>query len=225
MAAFVEWAQSSVWSEDIHRSQPFTTRMDRIKASCSQANDLQLNLLKALIYWALNSSEAISTMIKDSYKNRKPNDDSAVPIAVQCWGRDGDKRQYWLIEGQNDTNFRIYRESNPTSKPRNIWRTVAGNIDEVKILAEKLEQEDSQLSRRLGTRIKSSIPRFEAGEEVTSHPDPNLHNWYLWANDVIETTPPRVSPAAQGTIHETGVWILTLRRSHSWQEDEVHFLR
>ncbi|KAI9714882.1 MAG: hypothetical protein M1820_000171 [Bogoriella megaspora] len=124
----------------------------------------RLEMLKTLIIWSLNTSEAVSTLIKDSYKHRKGNDDSAVPLTVQPWGKDGDKRQYWLIEGERDTSFRVYRESNPALK-HNTWWSVAGDIDELRSLTEKFEANDSQSARRLGTRFKSSIARFEAGEE------------------------------------------------------------
>ncbi|KAL9093361.1 MAG: hypothetical protein Q9165_004102 [Trypethelium subeluteriae] len=126
--------------------------------------DIPLNLLKTLILWSLNSSEAVSALLKESYKYRKNNDDSAVPLNIPRWGRDGEKRQYWLIEGQQDTSFRVYRESNPYSK-KNTWWSVAGDLDELRGLANKLENDDSQYARQLGVRFKSSIPRFEAGEE------------------------------------------------------------
>ena len=84
---------------------------------------------------------------------------------MQPWGRDGDKRQYWLIEGQDDTHFRLYRESNPVLK-HNTWQSVAGSIEEVKQVAEKLNKEETQAGRRLSERILSAVPRFEAGEEV-----------------------------------------------------------
>ena len=85
---------------------------------------------------------------------------------MQAWGRDGDKRRFWLIEGQDDTHFRLYRESNPALK--NItWRSVAGTIDEVKEVAQRLDEENTQASRRLRDRINAAIPRFEASEEVS----------------------------------------------------------
>ena len=123
-------------------------------------------MLKTLILWSLNSSEVVSAHIKESYKHRRNNDDSAVPLNIPKWGRDGEKRQYWLIEGQQDTSFRVYRESNPATK-KNTWWSVAGDLDELRSLAAKLESDDSQYARQLGARFKSSIPRFEAGEEVT----------------------------------------------------------
>ena len=84
---------------------------------------------------------------------------------MQAWGKDGDKRRYWLIEGQDDTHFRLYRESNPALK-HNTWRSVAGNIDELKTIADRLGEEGTQASRRLKERILAGVPRFEASEEV-----------------------------------------------------------
>jgi hypothetical protein len=84
---------------------------------------------------------------------------------VQPWGRDELKRRYWLIEGQDDTHFRLYRESNPALKT-NTWWSVAGSIPELKVVADNLERERSQHSKRLSEKIKNAIPRFEGSEEV-----------------------------------------------------------
>ena len=121
--------------------------------------------MKALILWSLSSSEAIQTIIKESYKQQRHDDDLNQPLSVQPWGRDGDKRRYWLIEGQDDTHFRLYRESNPALK-HNTWRSVAGSIEELKDVAVRLADEGTQASRRLHDRIMQGVPRFEASEEV-----------------------------------------------------------
>lgn len=90
------------------------------------------------------------------------------PLSVQSWGKDGDKRTYWLVEGQDDTSFRVYRESERYKKTNYHWRSVAGTIDEVKALATKLETDDTtQNARRLAQRITNAVPRFEATEEVS----------------------------------------------------------
>lgn len=86
-------------------------------------------------------------------------------MSVQPWGRDGDKRRYWLVEGQDDTHFRLYRESNPALK-NNAWRSVAGSIDDLKNVAARLDEDGSQAARRLRDRILQGVPRFEASEEV-----------------------------------------------------------
>lgn len=121
--------------------------------------------MKTLIIWALSSSEAIQAILKESYKQVRHDDDLNQPLSVQPWGRDGDKRRYWLIEGQDDTHFRLYRESNPTLK-NNTWWSVAGTIDELKSVAERLQEDGTQAARRLSERISLSIPRFEATQEV-----------------------------------------------------------
>lgn len=127
----------------------------------------QLTLLKTLILWSLNSSEAVMSIIKQSYKQSRHDDDLNQPLSVQPWGRDGDKRRYWLIEGRDDTAFRLYRESNPALKT-NVWISVGGSIEELKAQAQKLGAESTQASRRLGERIIAAIPRFESTEEVLS---------------------------------------------------------
>ena len=104
--------------------------------------------------------------MKESYKQQRHDDDLNQPLSVQPWGRDGDKRRYWLIEGQDDTHFRLYRESNPALK-HTTWRSIAGTIDEVKEVAHNLGEENSLLSRRLKDRILAAIPRFEASEDVS----------------------------------------------------------
>ena len=99
------------------------------------------------------------------YKSRQ-EEDLNISISVQPWGSDGDKRRYYLIEGNDDTSFRVYRESNPAGVNRTWWN-VAGTIDELKTLAEKLERTDGgPKARALAKRIINSIPRFEATEEV-----------------------------------------------------------
>ncbi|KAI9700353.1 MAG: hypothetical protein M1836_002368 [Candelina mexicana] len=124
----------------------------------------RLTLMKTLVIWTLSSSEAIQAILKESYKQARHDDDLNQPLSVQPWGRDGDKRRYWLIEGQDDTYFRLYRESNPTLK-HNTWWSVAGTIDELKVVAERLQEDGTQAARRLSERISLSIPRFEATEE------------------------------------------------------------
>ncbi|KGO66033.1 hypothetical protein PITC_052330 [Penicillium italicum] len=124
----------------------------------------RLRLLKALILWSLSSSEAVQAKIKESYKQARHDDDLNQPLSVQPWGRDSLKRRYWLIEGHDDTNFRLYRESNPALK-HNTWWSIAGSIPELEAVVEKLDGEKSINSKKLSERIRASIPRFEASEE------------------------------------------------------------
>lgn len=89
------------------------------------------------------------------------------PLSVQHWGYDGDRRKYYLIEGQEDTSFRVYREANRLSQQAQWW-SVAETIDEVNALAEKLETKDTtQAARRLADKMKAAVPRFEASEEAS----------------------------------------------------------
>lgn len=118
----------------------------------------------------------MKAQISASYKQTRREDDVNQPLSVQPWGSDSDKRRYFLIEGQDDTNFRIYRESNYTGLKRTWW-SVAGSIDELKALGEKLQTEDGgQKARALGAKMIAAIPRFEATEEVsrTRSSDANL---------------------------------------------------
>lgn len=167
MAAKLEWHKpSGRWSYLQHHDTPRTRKFSiLLVVSTSLLTSLsQLNLLRALILWALNTSEAITAIIKESYKQSRHDDDLNQPLSVHPWGKDGNKRRYWLIEGRDDTSFRLYRESNPALKTH-TWRSMAGTIDELRAVAEKLKEEGSQAARRLGDRIIAAIPRFEATEE------------------------------------------------------------
>ncbi|KAL8764182.1 MAG: hypothetical protein Q9184_000151 [Pyrenodesmia sp. 2 TL-2023] len=124
----------------------------------------RLTLMSTLVIWSLGSSEAIQDILRTMYKQQRQNDDRNQPLSVQPWGNDGDKRRYWLIEGRDDTPFRLYRESNPALK-HVTWRSVAGSIEDLQLVAIKLDEDGSQASRRLRDSIQAAIPRFEAGED------------------------------------------------------------
>ena len=126
----------------------------------------RITLLHTLCLWSLNQNEIVKTMITSGYKSRTTKDrlDTNIPLSVQPWGRDGEKRKYWLIEGQNDTHFRVYRETNPGTK--NVaWWSVAGSIDELRALAKVLDEEDgAKEAKSLSERMINACPRFEASE-------------------------------------------------------------
>lgn len=139
-----------------------------------RADIFQIYLLRTFIMWSMNSSDVISTMIKDSYKQSRHMDDENQPLSVQPWGKDGDRRRYFLIEGQDDTTFRIYREGHRYNKQPHWW-SMAGEIDEIRRLADSLEKEDgSQAARTLSQRMLNAIPRFEATEEVCPKTNPTV---------------------------------------------------
>jgi hypothetical protein len=139
----------------------------------------QITLLHSLCLWSLNQNEQVKAMINTAYKSRTTKDkqDTNIPLSVQAWGRDGDKRRYYLVEGQNDTHFRIYRESDP--KLKNVqWISVAGSIDELRALATKLEEVDGHKeAKALGERMLNAVPRFEASENVC--PVQSIHSLML----------------------------------------------
>lgn len=126
---------------------------------------MQITLLKTLILWALSSSDTVQSKLKESYKQSRREDDSNQPLAVHPWGYDSFKHRYWIIQGHDDTPFRLYRESNFSSRNRTWW-SVAGTIPELKAVANSLSEEKSQSSRRLSQKINESIPHFEFSEEV-----------------------------------------------------------
>ncbi|OAA72276.1 hypothetical protein ISF_01349 [Cordyceps fumosorosea ARSEF 2679] len=125
----------------------------------------RLTLLRTLILWTMSSSESVKAIINQAYKQNRHEDDLNQPRAVQPWGSDGDKRRYFLVEGQDDTAFRVYRESNPAGTNRTWW-SVAGSIEELRALAEKLNTKDGgPKAKKLSNKMIQAIPRFEAGEE------------------------------------------------------------
>ncbi|KAI2466995.1 hypothetical protein F4781DRAFT_331453 [Annulohypoxylon bovei var. microspora] len=125
----------------------------------------RLKLLRTLVVWCLSSSDVIKGIINKSYKGGRHEDDLNQPLSVQPWGSDSDKRRYYLIEGLDDTHFRVYRESNPQGFNRTWW-SVAGSIDELKVLAERLQKSDGgPKAKKLAHKMLAAVPRFEATEE------------------------------------------------------------
>jgi hypothetical protein len=61
----------------------------------------------------------------------------------------------------------VYRENNGATAKTNTWFSVAGTIDEITRLADKLDEENTPHARTLRDRIRAATPRFEAGEEVS----------------------------------------------------------
>lgn len=142
--------------------------------------------------WSLSSSEAVQGMLKEKYKQQRHNDDENQPLSVQPWGFDGDKRRYFLIQGQDDTGFRVYREGSRHTKNA-TWYNQAGDIDEVKQLAEKLEKVDgTQAARRLANRITNAVPMFEATEEVSRAVHPHCTRNTHSADTIAEAPSPRI---------------------------------
>lgn len=125
----------------------------------------RLLLLKTLTLWALGYSDAVKALINSSYNQKRTADDLNQPLSVQPWGHDSEKRRYYLVEGDDNTSFRIYREGNPAALYNRQWISVAGSIDEAKALAEKLGKDNGQNARKLSRSILNNIANFEEKEE------------------------------------------------------------
>ncbi|KEF61437.1 uncharacterized protein A1O9_03003 [Exophiala aquamarina CBS 119918] len=134
----------------------------------------RLNLLKALALWSLNQSEAVQAILKDSYKQTRRDDDRNQPRSVQPWFSDQYRRKYWLVEGLEDSHFRIYRENDGKTAKTNTWFSIAGSIPEVAALADKFGDEHTQNSKVISDKLRSAIPRFEAGDEKRKRRDYRL---------------------------------------------------
>lgn len=140
-------------------------------------------------------------MVANGYKSRTTKDrlDTNIPLSVQPWGLDGDKRRYWLIEGQNDTHFRIYRETDPHKTKKVKWFSVAGDIEELRSVASKLETDDGRKdAKALGERMINAIPRFEASEIVS-----NLGICCRPRLTFVETQTSRISRQPQCCLHSS----------------------
>ncbi|ESZ95005.1 hypothetical protein SBOR_4625 [Sclerotinia borealis F-4128] len=149
------------WAKDWESKNPLSGGATFTSMSPTE----RLTLLRTLIIWSLASSDVVKGIITVSYKQIRHEDDLNQPLSVQPWGSDADRRRYYLIEGLDDTHFRVYRESNHTGVKRTWW-SVASDIDELKSLAEKLVKDDGgQKARTLSGKMLAAIPRFEATEE------------------------------------------------------------
>ncbi|KAJ1337727.1 WHIM1 motif-containing protein [Microdochium nivale] len=151
----------SQWARDWEEKNPLSGGQSFTSMNPTE----RLTLLRTLVIWALASSDIVKGIINQSYKQNRHEDDLNQPLSVQPWGSDSDRRRYFLIEGLDDTAFRVYRESNPAGLNRTWW-SVAGNIDELNTLVDKLQTEDGgPRAKKLAQRMLSAIPRFEATEE------------------------------------------------------------
>ncbi|KIV91122.1 hypothetical protein PV10_05699 [Exophiala mesophila] len=140
----------------------------------SMSPEERLSLLKALALWSLNQSEILQSLIKESYKQTRKDDDRNQPRSVQPWFSDQYRRKYWLVEGLEDSHFRIYRENDGKTAKTNTWFSVAGSIPELVMLADKFSDEHTQNSKVNSDKLRSAIPRFEAGDEKRKRRDYRL---------------------------------------------------
>ncbi|KAJ2977460.1 hypothetical protein NUW58_g7805 [Xylaria curta] len=150
-----QWAKDWEYRSPLSGGKTFTT----------MSPTERLTLLRTLVLWTLSSSEVVKGIINQSYKQNRHEDDLNQPLSVQPWGADSDRRRYFLVEGLDDTHFRVYRESNPAGFNRTWW-SVAGNIDELNVLCDKLQTLDGgPRARKLAQKMQAAVPRFEATEE------------------------------------------------------------
>lgn len=104
-------------------------------------------------------------MLKDGYKPTLHGRERNSALDVQTWGQDTWKRRFFLIEGQDDTHFRLYRQSKLELKT-DTWWSLAGTIDELKAVAGSLAEEKPRSAKDLSKKLFESVPRFEGSEEV-----------------------------------------------------------
>lgn len=159
-------------------------------------------------------------MIAQAYRSRTAKDklDTNIPLSVQPWGRDGEKRRYWLIEGQNDTHFRVYREGNAHTI-KATWWSVAGSIDELKVLAKVLDEDDGHReAKTLSERMNNAVPRFEASEAVGVV----TFDAICCTDGYAEAQAPRVSCQPYCRLHTARAGLLALRGSYPRETSAIH---
>ena len=129
---------------------------------------IQLQLLRALVHWALLSSDAVRQIRDDAYKvspntrvDRDELDANTGLGVIPLFTIKGDN--YYLVEGK-DTRFRIYHETNPRHKIIN-FTSVAHDKPSLIELSEKLAS-GGKLERELSEIIRDTIiARIEASEQ------------------------------------------------------------
>jgi hypothetical protein len=103
---------------------------------------------------------------------------------------------------------------------KRTWWSVSSDIDELKVLAEKLVKEDGgQKARVLSGKMLAAVPRFEATEEVC--PDQFIPQTASLTQS-LETKAPRIQTDPQATVQTPRAKLFLVRRSNPWQADEVH---
>ncbi|KAK9456324.1 hypothetical protein V1511DRAFT_457684 [Dipodascopsis uninucleata] len=123
----------------------------------------RLQILVAVVYWALASSEAVRKVLLSNYSIQRCNGDKNCALAVLPLGMDGERKRYYLIEGLNDTRFRLYCETNPRKKIVN-WTAVASSVEELKQLEQNLRETDnSRNAKILCERLSKQLARLEQG--------------------------------------------------------------
>jgi hypothetical protein len=127
-----------------------------------------LHLLRALVHWALLSSDSVRQTIDDGYKlgpnsriEREELDVTTGLGVLPLANIKGDN--YYLVEGR-DTRFRIYHETNPRHKIINI-SSVAEDKPSLLALAERLGAGSKQEQELAGTIRDTVIARIEAAEQ------------------------------------------------------------
>lgn len=123
----------------------------------------------------------MQAIIKESWKQTRRDDDKNQPRSVQPWFSDSYRRRFWLVEGQEDSFFRIYRENDGRTTKTNTWFSVAGSIDEVNALANKFTEEGTQNARLNADKLRGAIPRFEQGEDKRKRREYRQQRKAAWA--------------------------------------------
>ncbi|KAK9448751.1 uncharacterized protein V1518DRAFT_374249 [Limtongia smithiae] len=124
----------------------------------------RLEILLALVHWALTASDGVRAVLAEGYSGSRTEDDRTCPLAVSPIGMDGERRRYYLIEGQNETRFRLFQETNPRKRLVN-WTSIASTAVELAAFMTKIQATDtSRNARILCERLSKAMPRLEAAD-------------------------------------------------------------
>ncbi|OLL25967.1 hypothetical protein NEOLI_002728 [Neolecta irregularis DAH-3] len=126
--------------------------------------DGRLRFLRCLVDWALLHSDTVRQMCEENFSCKRSKQ-LLNPLAVHALGKNSQKKKLWFIEGSgSNSRFRVYRETDSMKKTVS-WKTCAGNVDELRKLADDLSEETTNEARNLGTKVRETIlPRVAAAQ-------------------------------------------------------------
>ncbi|KAI8091042.1 uncharacterized protein B0P05DRAFT_528499 [Gilbertella persicaria] len=120
--------------------------------------DIKLSILRSLVEWQLQDSQAVKNIIEFCYNNTPRN--QINPIKARPIGTDSKKRAYW----QFGASCWIWREKINTKK-LNEWETVCRDRQELEALVETLSETKHRSEKALAKWIKETLYQIADEEE------------------------------------------------------------
>ncbi|KAK9463562.1 uncharacterized protein V1516DRAFT_613924, partial [Lipomyces oligophaga] len=142
------------------QSGPFTGGATFVSMGWSS----RLEVLVALVNFALWASDAVREMINVVYDIQNMEGSKITRLSVQPIGMDDARLRYYLVAGEN-TRFRLFQQSNPYWSPCN-WTPVASSCYELAQFIEKLASGNpSERSMELLESLREQLPILDASEQ------------------------------------------------------------